>query len=321
MMRPLPEHPRISVVVPAKGAAGVVERAIASAAAQDGVDEIVIAAGDDATRQVVEGIGDPRLRVVDNPTGRTPDALNAAIEASTGEVIVRLDAQAELPRGYVARAVDTLRRTGAANVGGMQVPTADRGFAAAVAAAMRSPAGAGGATYRVGGDEGPVDTVYLGVFRREALTAVGGFDPAFARNQDAELNLRLQRAGFQVWFDPKLTVAYTPRDRVGALASQYLQYGRWRRLTARTHAGSLAPRQLAAPALVLGFLALAALGATTGLWFVLGLAVALYLAALIIAAAAAVPVLRRVPATVVAFATMHLSWGVGFLLGPPRPRS
>jgi succinoglycan biosynthesis protein ExoA len=318
MMRPLPDLATVSVVVPAKGAADVVADAVASALAQDGVDEVVVAAGDDATRAAVDAIGDPRVRAVDNPSGRTPDALNAAIEASSGEVVVRLDAHAELPPGYVSRAVGTLRRTGAANVGGMQVPTADRGFAAAVAAAMRSPAGAGGATYRVGGEEGPADTVYLGVFRREALTAVGGFDPRFTRNQDAELNLRLRRAGFQVWFDPSLAVAYQPRDRVGTLASQYLQYGRWRRLTARTHAGSLAARQLAAPALVLGLVGATLLGAATGWWLVLGLAAAVYAAALVIAAATAVPVLRMVPATALALATMHLAWGVGFLLGPPR---
>jgi succinoglycan biosynthesis protein ExoA len=318
MMRPLPGSVRVSVIIPARGAATVVARAVASALPQEGVEEVVVAAGDDATRDAVEAIADPRVRAVANASGRTPDALNAAIAASTGEVVVRLDAHAELPPGYVGRAVATLRRTGAANVGGMQVPTADRGFGAAVAAAMRSPAGAGGAAYRVGGGEGPADTVYLGAFRREALTAVGGFDPRFTRNQDAELNLRLRRAGYEVWFDPQLAVAYEPRDRVGALASQYLQYGRWRRLTARTHAGSLAPRQLAAPALVLGIVGAALLGAATGVWLVLGLGLALYVAVLIIAAAAAVPVLRLVPATVVAFATMHVSWGVGFLLGPPR---
>jgi succinoglycan biosynthesis protein ExoA len=318
MMPPLPDQPRVSVVVPARMAADVVGRAIASALAQEGVDEVVVAAGDDATRRAVEAIDDPRVHAVDNPSGRTPDALNAAIAASSGEVVVRLDAHAQLPEGYVRRAVETLRRTGAANVGGRQVPVADRGFAAAVATAMRSPAGAGGATYRVGGEEGPVDTVYLGVFRRAALQAVGGFDPRFTRNQDAELNLRLRRAGFEVWFDPELAVAYRPRDRVASLASQYLQYGRWRRLTARTHAGSLAPRQLAAPTLVVGLLAATLLGLATGVWLVLGLALATYVAALLIAAATAVDRLTLAPATALALATMHLSWGVGFLLGPPR---
>lgn len=318
---PLPDDAGVAVVIPALHAAAGVGRAVGSALAQDPpVDEVVVAAGDPATAEAVHAAadGDPRVRVVDNPSGRTPDGLNAAIEASRGEVVVRLDAHAVLPPGYVARAVATLRRTGAANVGGRQVPVADRGFARAVAVAMASPAGAGGATYRVGGDEGPTDTVYLGVFRRAALADVGGFDPRFTRNQDAELNVRLGAAGYTVWFDPGLAVDYQPRGTVAGLGSQYLQYGRWRRLTARTHQGSLRPRQLAAPVLVLGLTGAALLSAATGLWLLLGMAAAVYVAALVVAAAPAVPTLRLLPAVVVALGTMHLAWGIGFLLGPPR---
>jgi succinoglycan biosynthesis protein ExoA len=315
----LPDRPRVSVVIPALRAAEVIGRAVASALEQRGVDEVVVAAGDSATRDAATAAsGDPRLRVVDNPGGRTPDALNTAIAASTGEVLVRLDAHAKLPEGYVARAVDTLRRSGAANVGGRQVPEAERGFARAVAIAMASPAGAGNATYRVGGEEGPTDTVYLGVFRRQALDRVGGFDPRFTRNQDAELNLRLRRAGYQVWFDPDLAVSYRPRGTVGSLARQYLQYGRWRRLTARIHPRSLTFRQLAAPALVLGLAAAALLSAWLGTWLVFGTSLALYGALLVVAVVVARPEPRYLLATVVALASMHLSWGVGFLIGPPR---
>lgn len=315
---PLPDDARVSVVVPALNAPQAAPRAVASALAQPGVDEVVVAAGDEATRAAVAAIDDDRVRVVDNPSGRTPDALNAAIAATSGEVIVRVDSFAVLPEGYVPTAVRVLRETGAANVGGRQVPTAERGMARAIAAAMASPAGAGGATYRVGGDAGPVDTVYLGVFRRSALEAVGGFDPRFTRNQDGELNLRLRRAGYIVWFEPSLAVAYHPRGSLGALARQYGQYGRWRRLTVAVHDGTIAPRQLAPPVLVLGLVGLAVLSALVGTAIPLGLGVAVYTAGLIIAAAASVPVLRLAPATAAALATMHLAWGVGFLLGPPR---
>jgi cellulose synthase/poly-beta-1,6-N-acetylglucosamine synthase-like glycosyltransferase len=317
---PLPLAPSVSVIIPALHAADVVGHAIDSCLAQEQVAEVVVATGDPDTRQAVAAaaVGDDRVRVVDNPSGRTPDALNAAIAASTGEVIVRVDAGAVLPPGYVATAVATLAATGAGNVGGAQVPTAERGFARAVAVAMRSPAGAGGATYRVGGSAGPVDTVYLGVFRRAALDAVGGYDPRFTRNQDAELNLRLRSNGYVVWFDPGLAVAYRPRGTVRGLASQYLQYGRWRRLTVRTHRGSVAPRQLAAPLLVLGLVVFAAVSAVVGSVIPIGAVVAVYLAALIVAAVVAVSSLAVVPGVVVALATMHLSWGVGFLLGPPR---
>jgi succinoglycan biosynthesis protein ExoA len=320
---PLPEHPRVSAVVPVRDGGATIEACLRSVLDQDPpVDEVVVAVGPsrDDTREVVESVAatDPRVRVVDNPSGRTPDALNAAIAASTGEVIVRVDAQSVLPPGYAGTVVDTLRRTRAANVGGRQVPSAERGFPRGVAAAMRSPYGSGGAAYRTGTRPGPVDTVYLGAFRREALEAVGGFDPRFVRNQDAELNVRLREAGYLVWFEPSLEVAYQPRATVGSLASQYLQYGRWRRLTLKLHPGSLAPRQLAAPMLVVAIVLAAVLSIAVVSWWPLLAVVAPYVAITLYAAAFAAPAPVAIVPTAVAFPVMHLAWGVGFLLGPPR---
>jgi succinoglycan biosynthesis protein ExoA len=328
MSRPQPPDPAslpplrpdapAAVVVPALHAAPVVARAVASALAQPQVVEVVVAAGDAQTRTAAEAVDDPRVRVVDNPSGRTPDALNAGIRATRAEVVVRLDAHAELPPGYVPTAVDALARTGAANVGGRQVPTAERGVARAVALAMASPVGAGGAAYRTGATPGPVDTVYLGVFRRTALAAVGGFDPRFTRNQDAELNLRLARAGYLVWFEPSLAVAYRPRSTYRALASQYLQYGRWRRVTAREHRGSLRLRQVAAPALVVGLASSGVLAAALGRPWLVAAPVAGYLLAVLLAGLAAARRPRVAVLVAAALVVMHLSWGTGFLLGPPR---
>ncbi|MTV27260.1 glycosyltransferase family 2 protein [Nitriliruptoraceae bacterium ZYF776] len=319
----MPEDARVSVVVPARDAAATLPDALRSVLAQDpAVGEVVVgcAPDDDATRRVVAEVAatDARVRTVDVPGGRTPDALNAAIAATDGEVVVRCDAHAVLPPGYVATAVAALRDSGAGNVGGQQVPEADRGFARAVAAAMRSPFGAGGAAYRGRPTAGPVDTVYLGVFRRAALTAVGGYDARFTRNQDAELNVRLRAAGYEVRYEPGLAVRYQPRGTVRGLASQYLQYGRWRRLTARTHRGSLQPRQLAAPVLVLGLIAAIVLAVVTGVALLAVLPAAAYVAGLVVAGALSAPSPALIVPTAVALGTMHTSWGVGFLLGPPR---
>ena len=114
----------------------------------------------------------------------------------------------------------------------------------------------------MGGAEGPVDTVYLGVFRRSAVEAVGGFDERLTRNQDYELNIRLREAGGTVWFDPELWVSYRPRGTVRKLASQYFQYGQWKRAVLRLHPDSLKVRQ-AAPVIV----TLAVVGGCVGaLW-------------------------------------------------------
>jgi succinoglycan biosynthesis protein ExoA len=317
---PLGDAPTVAVVMPVRDAAATLEAAV-EAARQPEVDEIVLAVGPsgDDTPAVAEALAAryPEIQVVANLSGRTPDALNAAIDASHGQVVVRVDAHAVLPSGYVARAVATLRETGAANVGGRQVPEADAGFARAAAAAMRSPVGAGGAAYRTGAVPGPVDTVYLGVFRREALDHVGGFASAFTRNQDAELNVRLRRAGYVVWFDPELAVTYRPRGDVASLARQYYEYGRWRRHTARTHPGSLAPRQLAAPTLVCGLAAAAVTSALLRDARPLVTAVGGYVGLLGAAGTKAAPAPSLAPATTLALGTMHLAWGVGFLQGPP----
>lgn len=320
---PLTDAPRVSVVIPARGCEATLESAVGSVLAQEPPPaEVVIAVGPskDGTAALAARLAaeHPQVSVVENPSGRTPDALNAAIAASQGQVVARVDAHARIPAGYLGAAVAALRGTSAANVGGLQIPTAETGFSRAVAAAMRSPLGTGGAAYRTATDPGPVDTVYLGVFRREALEAVGGFDPTFVRNQDAELNLRLREAGYVVWLEPAMRVAYRPRGSVRALASQYLQYGRWRRLTSRRHPGSLGLRQLVPP-LVSGALVGAA-GVSLAardrrpFQFVAGG----YISVVGIGGLHASTKLRDVPGTTLALVVMHLSWGTGFLIGPPR---
>lgn len=329
---PLELPTTVSVVVPLRDGAQYLEQAVRSVLAQQGPAiralEVILSVGpsSDGTEELAARLAEHRrVRVVRNTSGTTPRALNTGINASRGRVVVRCDAQSVLPAGYVQRAVEVLAETGAANVGGMQVPSSDGGFGAAVAAAMRSPVGAGGATYRVGGEPGPVETVYLGTFRREALQAVGGYDPVLERNQDFELNHRLRQQGWDVWFDPSLKVAYRPRESVAALWQQYHDYGRWKRFVLERDSSSLAVRQLAAPILVVGLAAsllLAAVGPlfwARGTWVPLLLLGGTWFAALVAGAWRAVPERRLVPRTVVALGTMHLAWGMGFLRGGAGP--
>jgi GT2 family glycosyltransferase len=309
----------ISVVIPVRDGAAGLPKAVASALAQDPMPtEVVIAVGassDDTARVAARLASDPRVRVVDNASGGTAAGLNAAIEATAGQVIVRCDAFAVLPPGYIATAIAALEVSGAANVGGMQVAVGETAFERAVALAASSPLGAGDARYRVGGEAGPVDTVYLGVFRRDVLERVGGFDERFVRTQDAELNERLRAAGEVVWFDPALRVRYRPRGSVRALWRQYFQYGWWRRHLVRRHRRSLRLRQVAAPALVVGLIASAVIAPVAP-----GLAVmapGIYGAAVLGATSWAV-VRHRTPAALllpIVLPTMHVAWGVGFLLG------
>jgi glycosyltransferase involved in cell wall biosynthesis len=217
------------------------EAAVLAILSQDyaGPIQVVLALGPstDRTNEVAARIiaGDSRVSSVPNPTGRTPEGLNAALAATTQEIVVRVDAHSELSDGYIRLAVETLQRTGADNVGGIMGARGVTKFEKAVAAAMTSPLGVGSASFHTGGSEGPAETVYLGVFRRSALERVGGYDPAFTRAQDWEMNYRIRSTGGKVWFNPDLFVTYRPRPNVFKLAKQYFEYGSWRHEVMRRH--------------------------------------------------------------------------------------
>lgn len=317
--------PTVSCVIPVRNEAGSIGAAVRSCLDQryEGPIDVVVADGmsTDGTRHVVEALAaaDPRVRLVDNPELVTPAALNTAIAASSGEIIVRCDAHAVLPPDYVATAVATLDRTGAVNVGGVQRPVGERPVSRAIAMAMSSPLGVGDARFHYGGSAGAIDTVYLGVLRREAVDAVGGFDQTLVRNQDYELNYRLRRAGGTVWFDPALVVDYRPRSSLRALWRQYFDYGVGKRIMLGLHPRSVRLRQLAAPALVTG-LAGSAAAAVAGARVLAGVVPGVYTVALSGGAVSALVRTRDLAALLMpaAVATMHLAWGCGFLVETAR---
>ena len=308
--------PSVSVLIPARNAEATIGAAIDSVLSQDyeGSVEVIVADGSDtaATADLVRRRY-PTVRLVPNPEQTAGFGLRGAQRMAAGDILVRCDAHTVFPPGYLRRAVNTLQRTGAANVGGRQQPVGTTFFGRAVAIAMTTPLGAGGARYRLGGVEGPVDTVFLGAFRRDALDAAGGVDPTFIRNQDYELNWRLRARGETVWFDPSLVVAYQPRDTLRDLAWQYFNYGRWKRVVARRHPASLLPRHLASPLLLLG-LAASPIPAVVGAPWMAAAVPVTYVLALVIGALA-IGLRRRSYAALLLpliFATMHLSWGIGF---------
>lgn len=316
--------PPVAVVIPALRAGASLRQCLDAVLGQDypGELEVAVAVGpsSDDTLAIAEetAAADARVRVVPNSSGKTPTALNAAIAATTAPIVARVDAHAIIPDGYLALAARILTSTGADNVGGVQHAVGTTAFERAVAAAMTSRFGVGNASFHFGGEAGPVDTVYLGVFRREALERVGGFDETLVRNQDYELNWRLRESGGIVWFDPRLRVRYSPRSGPRSLARQYYQYGRWKRVVLRRHPSSVRLRQLVPPAAVAANAAGLLLGIT---WRREALVIpGVYASAVAVAAVAAgrgegARVRLRLP---IVFSVMHHAWGWGFLTSPRR---
>ncbi|MFD9203834.1 glycosyltransferase family 2 protein, partial [Streptomyces anthocyanicus] len=219
---PAVQLPAVSVIMPVLNEERHLRGAVQAILAQEyaGEMEVVIAIGpsSDRTEEIAAELvrEDPRVHTVPNPTGRTPAALNAAIKASRHPVVVRVDGHGMLSPNYIATAVRLLEETGAQNVGGIMHAEGENDWEHAVAAAMTSKIGVGNAAFHTGGQAGPADTVYLGVFRRAALEQQGGYNEEFIRAQDWELNFRIREAGGLIWFSPELRVSYRPRPSIQA---------------------------------------------------------------------------------------------------------
>ena len=324
--------PRVSVIMPVLNEERHLDEAVEQILNQDyaGELEVVMAVGPskDRTQEVADALAarHSNVYVVANPSGKTPAALNAAIAQASGEVVVRVDGHAMIPTDYVSHGVATLQETGADNVGGIMAAVGSTPFEHAVARAMTSKFGVGGAAFHVGGEPGPALTVYLGCFRADALARVQGYDDSMERAQDWEMNLRIRQSGGTVWFTPTMQVEYRPRPNVQALARQYHDYGRWRREVARRHPDTLSLRYLAAPVAV----SLVILGVIAGIcgvvvgndWLTLlgflmpiGYALGNLFASSISAASPTMLSFSSAVRLPIVYATMHGAWGLGFLRG------
>jgi len=313
-------HPSISVILPVFNEQVHLESAVESILSQDypGPIEVIlaIAPSKDRTQEIAEKIAtrDARVVLIQNPTGKTAAGLNLALAHSANPVVVRVDAHAQIPPNYLSLVIEVLNKTGAVNVGGVMAAVGKTTFEKSVAGAMRSPLGVGASRFHTGGEAGEVDTVYLGAFRREALVAIGGFDERFTRAQDWELNFRLRENGGLIYFDPRLHVTYRPRSTVRALAKQYFEYGRWRRVVSRRHKGTINYRYLAPPVALIGCISSLLLGfLISPLLFIPAATYLVFVAAASIKISSS---LREFLLLLLVLPTMHFAWGAGFISSP-----
>lgn len=322
----------VTFVMPVLNEAAYLEQAVASVLAQrlEGPCELILALGPstDGTTQAARRLADAdsRIRLVDNPDADIPVGLNRAIAAAVYPTIVRVDAHSELDPTYTRRALRVLAAHRAANVGGVMRAAGRTAFQRAVARAYNSPVGLGGGAYHGGSTAGPAESAYLGVMRRAVLDEVGGFDETVRRGEDWEVNLRIRRAGYLVWFDPDLSTVYWPRESWSRLVRQFYATGVWRGELVRRLGRRNSMRFFAPPALVLtvGAAAVTAIlqfaGVLAGVWSwvlsIVYLPVAAYVALVAVATLRPPPAAPRERAWFAAvLPSMHLAWGTGFLRG------
>lgn len=324
---PTDARPSISVIVPAVNEAATLGRAIMPLLDDPLAAEleVIVAVGPstDRTREVVVemGLRDRRIRLVDNPARITPEGLNAAIRASRGSVILRMDGHAEPDPGYVSACIDALEKSGAWNVGGRIRKMGLTGPARAGAAATSSPFGIGGGRrFHLLTEPQDVDTLWPGCWPRWVFERVGLFDPEMVQNQDDEFNQRIIEAGGRIRFDPSISAAYLSRGSWRGLFRQYFRYGLYKIRGFQKHSGLLRPRHLAPAVLVAGAVGTALLAFLTP-WGLIAFASggAGWLTAAVVFGRRVGPDYEAsLSSVIVAFACLHAGYGLGTWVGLVR---
>jgi succinoglycan biosynthesis protein ExoA len=310
--------PRVSVVMPCYNEEKYIKKSVESLLDDYFLKncEIIIVEGmsSDGTRDIVRSLMKQGLRLylLENKKRIQASGLNIGISNAKGEIIVRADAHCLYPPEYIKKCVELLETTGASNVGGMMLPQGFSTSQKAISLALRHPMGVGDAKYHLGNFKGYVDTVYLGTFWKRLFDEIGPYDEN--PNEDAELNLRILKAGKKIYLDSSIRVIYFPRESIKKFAALYFKYGRGRCHTTLKHRKITSLRQLAPVALSIGlFLSIIfSFFWPLFLLFPLSYLLTLLLTVLFSWPKEKIPLKQRLLAGL-SFAVMHVSWGAGFL--------
>jgi succinoglycan biosynthesis protein ExoA len=320
--------PTISIIVPCyneRATIGLLLDAILQQTYPRQLMEVVIADGlsQDGTREVIGAFHaahpDLAVHINDNPGRTIPSALNVAGGAACGDILIRLDAHSIPIPQYAECCVEAIENGKGSVVGGVwSIQAGGSGFIAnGIALAASHPLGVGDALYRLHPRGGPTDTVPFGAFRRSLFEKMGGFDESLLTNEDYEFNTRVRQSGGVIWLDPAIRSTYIARASLPQLGRQYWRYGYWKQKMLRRHPGSLRWRQALPPVFVASLIGLGSLSIfLPPARFLLSVEIGLYL--LILVGAGLMSALRRrAPLSILglplAIATMHFSWGGGFL--------
>ncbi len=312
--------------MPVRNEAGFIARSLGSVLGQDYPlerIEVIVADGmsTDGTRELVRAARSrhPGLLLIDNPGRIVPTGLNTALRVARGGVVIRIDGHCEIARDYVARCVHHLARDGVDAVGGAVTTVGANPLAQAIALAMSSLFGVGGSAFRmVKGKTLLVDTVAFPAYTREVLERAGPFDEELVRNQDDEYNYRLRRQGGRILLAADVQSRYYSRGSFRSLWRQYFQYGYWKVRVMQKHPRQMRPRQFVPP----GFVASLLVSLLTAPFSPVGGSIFAFVACSYLLANLVASVLsvregqwRLLPFLPAAYATLHLAYGLGFLIG------
>lgn len=319
--------PPISVLMPVRNEVSFVSKSLGAVLAQDYPAElmeifVIDGMSTDGTREAIREFqkSRPRLYLVDNPRKIVPTGMNIAIRRATGEILVRVDGHCTIAPDYVRRCVEHLQTDAVDGVGGPVHTVGATRIARVIALAMSSSFGVGGSAFRTVLDRTMLsDTVPFPAYTRQIVQRAGPYDEELVRNQDDEYNYRLRKLGAKLLLAADVTSEYYSRSSLRSLWRQYYQYGYWKVRVLQKHPRQMSARQFVPVTLVVSILATAllCLVAPTAGMLGLGAILCAYLGANLMASVITAGGEDRdvLPLLPVTFATLHFSYGSGFLVG------
>lgn len=326
---PLPEIPLISVILPIRNEQsyiiGTLE-AINSQTYPPEFIEVIVADGqsNDQTVILVEKFATERskfsVRLVNNKQRIFSTGFNEALKYAKGQVVVMLGGHSRISPTYLEQCVSYLIDTQADCVGGVINTHGDTPISESIALAMSTSFGVGGVAFRITKKNivKEADTVAFGTYRKEVFDKIGVLDISLVRNQDDEFNYRLRKMGGKIVLVSSIRVDYSSRGNLIKLWKQYFQYGYWKVRVMQKHPAQMHLRQFVPPAFVAFLLSggiLALLNVTiVKLWLIV------LISYIFISLFVSMNISRhdgwchfaRLP---LIFATLHISYGLGFLIG------
>lgn len=237
--------PLVSIIIPCREEKDSIAACLDSVTANDYPRErlevlVVDGMSVDGTREIVGEYARkyPFIRMLDNPRKEQPIALNIGISASSGELVMRMDAHSRYQPDYIGECVRAIREYGADNVGGrwIIVPRDNSLIGKAICLAASVSFGVGNAYYRlIDPDKGDplltrprwgINVAYF-CCRREVFRTVGMFNDNLYRSEDIDFRARLDRAGYRTLFVPSVVCYYSMRTNYWSFVRHMFRNGVW----------------------------------------------------------------------------------------------
>ena len=320
--------PRVSVIMPVYNEAEYIKRSLGAVFQQTypkSLTEIIVADGmsSDNTAEIVRqlAVSQPEVtcRIIANNQRSFTHGFNLGLQVARGDIIVMLGGHTIIPPDFISHSIQLMGASDYACVGGLTESIGESTLSDAISQAMSSSFGVGNVAFRTGSQgKIEVDTVAFGTYRHTVFSKYGSLDEEMIKNQDDELNYRLRAHGERILLDPNIRSKYYNRSTIGSLAKQYFLYGFWKVRVLQKHPKQMQWRQFIPPMFVLVLFASGLLSYFTrwGGWL-LALVGGTYLLANF-GASVVIGIRNRVASSLllpVAFATLHFSYGIGFVLG------